>query len=401
MKHPNKPVFIIAGTSLITALVLVVGILAGSLFVAPALDTPAHAAALLQQVNDSDLMAAYEDALVGVYRNAAPSVVSIRVTKSMLTGLGSEEDMPEDHPEFFNQGGGSGFVWDTQGHIVTNDHVVDGATDIEVYFADDTMVPATLVGTDPDSDLAVIKVDLPASALKPLPVGDSDSLQVGQVAIAIGSPFGQEFTMTSGIVSAVGRLIQGRNAGFSIPAAIQTDAPINPGNSGGPLLNRAGEVIGINAQMFSRTGGSSGIGFAIPVNIASRVVPTLISGDSVKYAWLGISGSEVDADMLEFRGLNSDVRGAVVAEVMEGGPAARAGLQGRDESLDEMSAEYLNGGDIITAINGTPVGGIDDLIAYLVAQTKPGDEVTLDVIHSDGSQEQMQVTLGSRPAALQ
>lgn len=401
MKHSNKPFFIVAGTSAFTAIILVVGILTGSLFVAPALDTPVKAATLLQQVNDNDLMAAYEDALVGVYHDAVPSVVSIRVTKSMISGLDNGENLPKDHPEFFNQGSGSGFVWDTQGHIVTNDHVVDGATDIEVFFANDTIVPATLVGTDPDSDLAVIKVDLPASELTPLPVGDSNNLQVGQLAIAIGSPFGQEFTMTSGIVSAVGRLIQGRNAGFSIPAAIQTDAPINPGNSGGPLLNRAGEVIGINAQMYSTTGGSSGIGFAIPVDIARQVVPTLISGGSVKYAWLGISGGEVTPGMLEFRGLDSDVRGAVVSEVMEGGPAEKAGLQGRDAALDETSDAYINGGDIITAINSTPLAGIDDLISYLVTQTKPGDKVTLDVIHTDGSQEQMQVTLGSRPEALQ
>ena len=260
MKQSNKSVYLIAGTSAITALVLVMGILVGSLFVAPAIDAPVQASTLLQQVDDSDLMTAYENALVGVYRDAAPSVVNIRVTKSLLSEPGDGDDVPEDLPEFFNQGGGSGFVWDTQGHIVTNDHVIDGATDIEVYFADDTTVPATLVGTDPDSDLAVVKVDLPAGSLTPLPIGDSNSLQVGQLAIAIGNPFGQDFTMTSGIVSAVGRLIQGGNAGFSIPAAIQTDAPINPGNSGGPLLNRQGEVIGINAQMFSRTGGSSGIG---------------------------------------------------------------------------------------------------------------------------------------------
>jgi 2-alkenal reductase len=397
MRKTNISLITLATTSAVVVVVLIIGILLGSVFAAPAINSNAQASTLPQTTSETDLVAALEEAFVDVYDGALPSVVNIRVMKSFDIGDFSDEDLPEEHPEFFNQGGGSGFVWDNQGHIVTNDHVVSGATDIEVLFADDTRAAAEIVGTDPDSDLAVIKVDLPASALQPLTLGDSDQMRVGQLAIAIGSPFGQEFTMTSGIVSAVGRLIRGGNAGFSIPTAIQTDAPINPGNSGGPLLNRSGEVIGINAQMASRTGASSGIGFAIPVNIAKKVVPALISGDDYKYAWLGISGGEVSVEMSDFRDLADATRGAVVIEVVDDGPAAAAGLQGRDASLDEESDEYRFGGDIITAIDGQPVAGIDDLISYLVTLYQPGDTVTLDVIRANGSTEQLQVTLGERP----
>ena len=397
MRKANVSLVTLATTSAVTALVLIIGIMVGSVFVAPAVNSNAQASTLAQTTSETDLVAALEEALMDVYDEALPSVVNIRVMKSFDIGDFSEDGLPEEHPEFFNQGGGSGFVWDEQGHIVTNDHVVSGATEIEVLFANDTRAAAEIIGTDPDSDLAVIKVDLSAGALQPLTLGDSDQMRVGQLAIAIGSPFGQEFTMTSGIVSAVGRLIRGGNAGFSIPTAIQTDAPINPGNSGGPLLDRNGEVIGINAQMASRTGASSGIGFAIPVNIAKKVVPALISGDDYKYAWLGISGGEVTAEMSEFRGLTSATRGAVVIEVVDDGPAATAGLQGRDASLDDESDEYQFGGDIITAIDGQPVAGIDDLISYLVTLYRPGDSVALDVIRADGSTEQLQVTLGERP----
>ncbi len=396
MNHSTKSPYVVAGVTIIAALMLVTGVLAGSIFVAPQINRDAQAAPIPQNISDSDLVAAFERTMMDVYQESLPSIVNIRVTTSLDLSL-FDDAPPEDHPEFFNQGGGSGFVWDNKGHIVTNNHVVEDATDIDVIFPDDTRVSAEVVGVDPDSDLAVIKVDLPGGKLKPIALGNSDDVQVGQLAIAIGNPFGQEFTMTSGIVSAKGRLIRGGNSGFSIPETIQTDAPINPGNSGGPLLNRTGEVIGINAQMFSRTGSSSGIGFAIPVNIAKKVVPTLIEGGDYKYAWLGISGGEVTADISEFRALANDVTGAVVLEVVEDSPADKGGLLGRDESLAEDAEAFLYGGDIITAIDGTLIAGIDDLISYLVSQVKPGDTVTLDIIRADGEETQLDVTLGTRP----
>jgi 2-alkenal reductase len=414
----RSPSLYIAITVSVTAMLLITVIaFSGGILLAPYLTGEAQAAPLFAQaappLEGEELIAAYEQAFVDLYQNTVPSVVNIRVTKPM-----DERDLerfffppdPEDEPEtppeeapeepreFFNQGGGSGFVWDTEGHIVTNYHVVSGATDVEVMFADDTVVKAEVVGGDPDADLAVIKVDVPTNILKPVSLGDSDTMQVGQLAIAIGNPFGQDFTMTSGIVSAVGRTLRSGNSPFSIPEVIQTDAPINPGNSGGPLLNRHGQVIGINTQMLSRTGGSSGIGFAVPVNIAKQIVPTLIEGKSYEYAWLGISGATLTAEAAEFRKLPAGTRGALVIAVAEDGPAAQAGLQGRDETLPVESDEFLFGGDLIRAINGQPINDMNDLITYLVKETKPGDRVTLDVVRTDGKKETVEVMLGVRPS---
>jgi S1-C subfamily serine protease len=230
-------------------------------------------------------------------------------------------------------------------------------------------------------------------------LGDSDTLEVGQLTIAIGSPFGQEFTMTSGIISAVGRTIRSGNALFSIPKAIQTDASINPGNSGGPLLNREGAVIGINSQILSRTGVNNGIGFAVPINTAKQVVPTLMKGETYEYAWLGISGGTLTPEVVDLMDLPADTQGALVIDVTQDGPADKAGLSGSDKTLTEAGQEYQLGGDVITAINGQPVETMDDLISYLIEQTQPGDTVNLDVIRSDGQQETVSVTLGVRPSA--
>ena len=208
--------------------------------------------------------------------------------------------------------------------------------------------------------------------------------------------------MTSGIISAVERLIPSGNTPYSIPEVIQTDAPINPGNSGGPLLNRKGEVIGINTRIVSRSGASAGIGFAIPINIAKKIVPTLIKGETFDYAWLGISGITLTSEVVDLMKLPSDTNGALVLEVAKDSPADEAGLQGSDKTLQVVAgAEYQPGGDVITAINDQPVAGMDDLITYLVEETSPGDEVTLSVIQPDGKQETVDVILGVRPSAVE
>jgi 2-alkenal reductase len=308
-------------------------------------------------------------------------------------------DSPDEPDEFLNRGQGSGFVWDNSGHIVTNYHVVENASEIEVIFANGVTAPAQILGGDPDADLAVIKVDLPASALPPVKLGDSDALQAGQLAIAIGNPFGQDFTMTNGIVSAIGRTIRSGNTPFSIPEVIQTDAPINPGNSGGPLLNRFGQVIGINTQIISRSGGSSGIGFAVPINIAKQVVPTLIKGQKYEYAWLGITGRTLTPDLTAAIDLPADIHGALVLAVAAGGPADKAGLKGSDKTAVEAGQQLPVGGDVITAINGQAVDSMDDLITYLMTETRPNENVTLAVTHANGAQETVTVTLAKRPSA--
>lgn len=205
--------------------------------------------------------------------------------------------------------------------------------------------------------------------------------------------------MTSGIVSAIGRTIRSGNTPFSIPEVVQTDAPINPGNSGGPLLNRLGEVIGINTQIISSSGGSSGIGFAVPINIAKQVVPTLIQGKQYDYAWLGITGRTVSPEMAGFMDLPLDTRGALVIDVTSDGPAAKAGLKGSDGTQTEAGLEFQLGGDVITAINGQTVDDMDGLITYLMTETRPGDEAELTIIHADGSTETITVTLQKRPSA--
>jgi len=358
---------------------------------------------------EADILAAYENALSDIYAATLPSVVSIRVTQRVDRPSGllnpfefGNPDTPqsEEQPrEFFDRGLGTGFVWDTDGHIVTNHHVVADATDIEVIFANGQTVEAELLGSDPNADLAVIKVDLPASELQPVTLGDSDAVKVGQLTIAIGSPFGQEFTMTSGIVSAVGRTIRSGNALFSIPEAIQTDASINPGNSGGPLLDREGAVIGINSQILSRTGSNTGIGFAVPINTAKQVVPTLIKGEDYEYAWLGISGGTLTPEVAEFMKLPEDTEGALVIDVTQDGPADKAGLVGSDKTLTVAGQEYQLGGDVITAINGQPIKTMDELISYLIQETRPGDTVELQVIRANGQSETVSVTLGVRPSA--
>jgi len=343
-------------------------------------------------LESDDFLATFEQALIDVYQTTLPSVVEIEVTQRFTSGTTNRFG-----GDLFRQGEGSGFVWDQQGHIVTNYHVVEDAEEVKVVFADGGSAKAEVIGNDPDADLAVLKVDLPASDLQPLPVGDSDALQVGQLTIAIGNPFGQDFTMTTGIVSAVGRTIPSSRSSFSIPEVIQTDAAINPGNSGGPLLNRLGEVVGINTMILSESGSSDGVGFAVPINIARQVVPTLIAGEEYEYAWLGISGNSLTDEVIEAMNLPAGTQGTLIINVVQNGPAAEAGLRSSREILTVSGQEVPYGGDVIIAIQGDPVTGMDDLITYLVENTRPGNQVTLSLIRSGGAREDVSIILGARP----
>ena len=349
------------------------------------------------------IIAAHEEVLARIYEALLPSVVHIRVTRQLDSeGAGqplpSVPDLPlPDFPdEFFHRGEGSGFVWDETGHIVTNNHVVDGADRVAVIFSDGIELEAEVIGTDPDSDLAVLELSEPKSSAVPVDLGDSDNLRVGQIAVAIGNPFGQEFTMTTGIISALGRTIRSGGSPFSIPEVIQSDVAINPGNSGGPLLDRQGKVIGVNTQIISRSGASSGVGFSVPINTAKRVVPALIEEGRYEYSWLGISGSTLLADMAELMDLPRDTGGALISQVTVDSPADKAGLRGSDRTEVLDGVDYPVGGDVIVSINGSNVDDMDDLIAYLSGNTKPGDTVTMEVIR-DGERVSLEVTLGARP----
>jgi S1-C subfamily serine protease len=301
---------------------------------------------------------------------------------------------------------GSGFVYDTSGHIVTNYHVVAGDDDISITFIDGTVYRATVVGTDQYSDLAVLRVqdDVPTDKLKPLPLGNSSSLRVGQEVVAIGNPFGLSGSMTEGIVSGLNRLIPVYQdpfsnvaaPAFSIPDVIQTDAAINPGNSGGPLLDMEGEVIGINSAIFSTTGGFAGIGFAIPSNTITQVAPSIIATGSYQHPWLGVSGIDMTPEIAEAIGLG-EPRGFLVIEAAPGGPADSAGVQGGDTPAQLDGREIPLGGDVILAINDKDIRKIDDVLGYLQQATKVGETVTLTVWR-DGQIIQIDVTLGPRPS---
>ncbi|MDP7259720.1 MAG: trypsin-like peptidase domain-containing protein, partial [Anaerolineales bacterium] len=303
---------------------------------------------------------------------------------------------PDTPDEFFQQGEGSGFVLDKNGYIVTNYHVVRDAERVEVTFFDGLTARAEVMGGDPDSDLAVIRVAMEGAMLRPVRLGDSDQVFIGQRAVAIGNPFGQTWTLTAGVVSAIGRTMRSGTSQFSIPEMIQTDAAINPGNSGGPLLDAAGHVIGVNTMILSQSRSSAGVGFAVPVNIVKQVVPELIENGHYTYSWLGISGSNLSLDIIEAMELDTLQRGALVIEVMEASPAARAGLQGSREKFEIAGQELITGGDIIVAIESTPVSEMNDLIVYLVKHTRPEDTVTLTVLR-DNEEIFLPVTLKPRP----
>ena len=345
------------------------------------------------------LVAAQETVMNRIFQKALPSVVNIQVIQELEgnDGTGQFPNIPGVPDDFLKRGEGSGFVWDENGRIITNQHVVDGAETVMVIFADRTQVLAKVLGGDTDSDLAVLELMEPIEGLVPIDLGDSNDVLVGQLAVAIGAPFGQSFTMTSGIVSAVGRTIRSSSSQFTVPEVIQTDAPINPGNSGGPLLDRLGRVVGINTQIISRSGSSAGIGLAVPINIAKKVVPALIDDGKYEYSWLGISGGPVGSDVAELMDLPKGTRGTLVIGVGRDSPADDGGLTGSDRTEVVNGIQYALGGDVITGINGSVIRDMTDLIVYLTNNTRPGDEVMLEVMHGDGSLEQIPVVLGTRP----
>lgn len=353
-----------------------------------------------------------EQTLINLYKTVNPAVVNIQViipsdangsTQSILPNIPNLPNMPQfEQPSGPQQAQGSGFVYDMDGHIITNNHVVAGASKITVTFSDDTQVEATLVGTDPGSDLAVIQVDVPAELLHPLTLGDSSALQVGQSVVAIGNPFGLDGSMTTGIVSGLGRLLPTEAATpngqrFSIPNVIQTDTAINPGNSGGPLLNLHGEVVGINTAIESPVHSFAGIGYSVPSNNMKEIVPLLIAGKEIVHPWLGISGTELTAVLAKAMDLDENQRGVLIMETLADGPADKADLHGSDTTTTIDGLDARIGGDIITGIDDQTVRGFDDLLSYVVGQTEVGQTVTLHILR-DGKPQEVKVTLEARPS---
>jgi len=379
-------------TAAVGAVVLAAAIAGGGTgaIVAAGLDSGGGTTVIRETVSNSEAGRAVPASSSGasvseVYRAASPSVVQIEVTmqgEANPLGGGSQTQ----------QALGSGFVYDGSNHVVTNQHVVASATSVRVTTSDGSTYDARVVGTDPSTDLAVLEVDAPAGTLEPLDLGDSSSLAVGDQVVAIGSPFGLQTTLTSGVVSALDRRITAPD-GFSIGDAIQTDAAINHGNSGGPLLNMSSQVVGVNSQIESDSGGNDGVGFAIPSNTVKSVVSSILENGSVQHAYLGVSlatVSEQAAAQLD------EPAGAAVAEVKGGSPAADAGLEAATGSQTVAGQSFPTGGDVITAADGKTIAGSDDLQAAIEAK-KPGDTIALTV--SNGGQTRtVTVTLGNRPA---
>lgn len=353
-------------------------------------------------VVEAELVAAYQGALERVYTQVGPSVVNIQVSINRAGRGFNPPDLPPDHPEippeFRGEGSGTGFVWDQEGHIVTNWHVIAGAESIVVRFDDGWSAAAQVVGEDMNSDLAVLRVDAPAERLRPVRLGDPGQVRVGQLAIAIGNPFDLAGTMTVGIVSALGRSLPVQfgldNAVYEIPDIIQTDAPINPGNSGGVLVNIDGEVIGVTTAIESPVRANAGIAFAVPASIVSRVVPGLIANGSYDHPWLGISMRAVDPGLAAAMGLPSGQQGVLIVSVDPGGPAEQAGLRGGDGRVSRDGLPV--GGDVILRVEDEPVADTLDIISYLFRATEVGQALNLTVLR-DGEELEVVITVGRRP----
>jgi S1-C subfamily serine protease len=326
-----------------------------------------------------------------IYKRDAPGVVFIRARVVQQSASPFDFGTPQE-----GESTGSGFVIDEEGNILTNAHVVEGATDISVTFGDERLAEAKVVGKDESTDLALIKVEPKGLDLRPLELGDSKTIQVGDPTIAIGNPFGFDRTLTTGVVSALQRQIQAPD-GYTIENVIQTDAAINPGNSGGPLLDAAGRVIGINSQIATggAGNGSVGIGFAVPIETAKRVIPQLKESGRVERAWLGLEYVAIDESL---SALNlEEKQGLLVQQVVPDGPADKAGLVGGDDIITLNGNPIALGGDIVTHIAGTPMKTTED-VRKLLETKKPGDRIDLQVLQAGGDKRTVKVTLGNRPA---
>ena len=339
--------------------------------------------ALPQSVVDE--ASAEDRLLINIYERLNPAVVNIQILIDAPSGIGDD---------LFPEGEGSGFIIDKEGRIVTNNHVVEGADEVQVTLYDGAVVEARVLGTDPHSDLAVIDVDLPPQLLRPVELGDSDGLRVGQRAIAIGNPFGLEGTLTTGVISALGRTLPADSL-FTIPEVIQTDAAINPGNSGGPLLNADGLVIGVNTAIRTTTGGSTGVGFAVPVNLVKRVIPYLISEGHYDHPRLGITGMTITPLLVEAMDLPVD-GGVLVSEVTANGPAEKAGIRGGSKEISIQGRQVPQGGDIIVSIDGHSIRQFEDLLSYIVMETEVDQEIALGIVR-DGDERVVKAVLEARP----
>jgi S1-C subfamily serine protease len=318
--------------------------------------------------------------LIEIFEKDESGVVKVNVQRSETDNV--------------TNGVGSGFVFDKKGHIITNAHVINDAKKIIITFLDGRSYNAEIIGIDEFTDIAVIKVNADLTLLHPLALGDSSNLKVGETIAAIGNPFGLSGSMTSGIVSQLGRLLPS-GAGYSIPDIIQTDAAINPGNSGGPLLNMRGEVVGINTAIQSTTGEFTGVGFAIPSQTIAKIVPTLIERGEYDHPWIGISGRDIDPDLAKVLGLKDTV-GFLIVTVVENSPASKAGLIGSDKIIEVEGVNYTIGGDIIVSVDGIEVRKIDDILIYLQRAKSVGDEMVLEILR-DNRTTDITVILQERP----
>jgi S1-C subfamily serine protease len=334
----------------------------------------------INEINNIILTKSKTLSLIEIFEKAEPGVVRVNIQRNQ-----TEDSVG---------GVGSGFVFDKQGHIITNAHVVKDATKTVVTFLDGRQYNAQIIGVDEYTDIGVIKVNADLKLLNPLSLGDSSNLQVGEPITAIGNPFGLSGSMTSGIISQMGRLLPS-NSGYSIPDVIQTDAAINPGNSGGPLLNMRGEIVGINTAIQSTTGEFTGVGFAIPSQTVAKIVPTLISDGEYKHPWIGISGTDIGLEMANVMGLESTL-GFLIITVIEDSPASDAGLIGSNKMIEVEGREYSIGGDVIMSVDGIDVRKIDDILIHLQRGKAVGDEMILEILR-DGRTTNVTILLQERP----